>query len=76
MKIEIYSSIDPLNAYQNIYESNIIEPSLKTFALTSGFFFGATVIRWLFRAYRKCEFDDYPPEQMIQICKFCQIIKD
>eukprot|EP00347_Sterkiella_histriomuscorum_P021223 403334772 len=42
----------------------------------SGFFFGITVVRWLFRSYRKSEFDDYPADKMIQICKFCQIIKD
>lgn len=39
----------------------------------TGFFFASTFVRWAFRAYTKNEFDEEHP---IEICKFCQIIKE
>ena len=59
-----------------LYNSDILRQNLRNILLMSGFFFGITVVRWLFRTYKRSEFDEYPPDQMIQICKFCQIIKD
>ena len=46
---------------------------LKQFSLATGFFLGITAIRWLFRAQKKNEYDTYDEEEMVKICKFCQI---
>ncbi|CDW89074.1 histidine triad family protein [Stylonychia lemnae] len=63
----------PVGMFTNSY---LFGQSAKNFMLAAGFFFGITVIRYLFRANKRSEFDYYPHDKVIEICKFCQIIKD
>ena len=44
---------------------------LKCYGLSFVAFWGITCIRWVIKANTKNEFDTYPPERMIEICKFC-----
>ena len=87
MKV-IFSTGSPLNspAY-NIPKRSLIEIlketleplvppiTLKSFLLVTGFFMFATSIRWLIKTFNKNEYDAVNDKQVIEICKFCQIIE-
>ena len=47
--------------------------SLRSLMLASGFFMGATCIRWLFKSNQVNEFNTNDKDKMLKICKFCQI---